>query len=282
MTPAKPLPSRLGIVAAAGSIPLAVCDAAIKQGIEIHVVALKGQSDPALAQYPHSWVRLGELGGLLGALKDAKCRDIVVVGALKRPDLLRIGVDFGFIWHLPTILGLTRGGDDTMLQRIVRFFEGQGFTVRGAHEIAPELLAPKGVCGRYAPSEENTGDIRRGLDLLNALAPFDVGQSVVIARGYVLAVEAAEGTDEMLKRCSGLRPWGGRKRTGVLVKAPKSGQELRIDMPVVGARTAELAVQAGLSGIAVASGQVMIADQVEMVAVADRDELFIAGIEVPR
>lgn len=280
MTAAKPLPTRLGIVAAAGSIPFAVCEAAVKQGRDVHVVALKGQADPALARFPIKWVRLGELGGLLNALKEAKCSDIVVVGALRRPDLWRIGVDFGFIWHLPTILGLTRGGDDSILQRVVRFFEGQGFTVHGAHEFAPELLAPEGTCGRHQPSEEDAEDIARGLKLLNALAPFDVGQSVVVARGYVLAVEAAEGTDEMLKRCGGLRPWGGRKRAGVLIKAPKSGQELRIDMPVIGPRTAELAAEAGLAGIAIASGKVMIADQADMVALADRNDLFVTGVEM--
>ncbi len=280
MTPERQLPSRLGIVAAAGSIPMAVCDAALRRGVEIHVVALKGQADPALSRYPHSWVRLGEVGGLLGALKSARCRDVVIVGALRRPDLRRVGVDFGFIRHLPTILSLTRGGDDSILKRVIRFFDGQGFTVHGAHEIAPELLAPAGAFGRHEPSGEHLDDIRRGFALLEALAPFDVGQSVVVARGHVLAVEAAEGTDDMLKRCNNLRQWGGHKRNGVLVKAPKSGQELRIDMPVIGPRTVEFAADAGLAGIAVACGQVMIADQADMVALADRRELFVSGVDM--
>ncbi len=271
--------SPLGVIAAAGSIPIAVCEAAVAQGIEVFVVALKGQANPALSRFPHRWVRLGEVGGLLGALKSAKCRDVVIVGSLRRPDLWKIGVDFGFVWHLPTILGLTRGGDDTVLKRVVKFFEGQGFRVRGAHEIAPALLAPSGPCGKYAPNEEHRRDIALGLALIDALGAFDVGQSAVIARGHVLAVEAAEGTDEMLKRCGPLRQWGGRGRAGVLIKAPKPGQELRVDMPVIGPRTVELAAEAGLAGIAVMTGQVMIADQAEMVSLADRHELFVTGID---
>jgi DUF1009 family protein len=275
------LPSRIGVVAAGGSIPGAVCEAARAKGIDVHVVALKGQAEPELSRFPHRWVRLGQVGHLLGALREAKCRDVVIVGSLRRPDLWKIGVDFGLIRHLPTIVGLTRGGDDTVLKRVVRFFEAQGFRVRGAHEIAPTLLAPGGRFGGVAASPEDERDIARGLALLAALGPFDVGQAVVIARGHVLAIEAAEGTDEMLKRCGALRQWGGHKRSGVLVKAPKSGQELRVDMPVIGPRTVELAAAAGLAGIAVGQGKVMIADQADMVSLADRYHIFVTGTQLP-
>ncbi len=276
---AHPLPSRIGVVAAAGSIPIAVCDAAVEKGIDVYVVALKGLASPDLARFPHRWVRLGQVGGLLGALKDAECRDVVIVGALKRPDLRRVGVDFGFIRHLPTILSLTRGGDDTILKRIVRFFEGQGFTIRGAHEIAPALLAPSGPCGRHAPNEQHARDIADGFALLRALAPFDVGQAAVVAERHVLAIEAAEGTDGMLRRCAALRQWAKRRRTGILIKAPKTDQELRVDMPVIGPRTVELAAEAGLAGIAVMSRKVMIADQADLVRLADCHEIFITGID---
>ncbi|MBX2806008.1 MAG: UDP-2,3-diacylglucosamine diphosphatase LpxI [Hyphomicrobiales bacterium] len=280
MDATSPLPTRLGVVAAGGSIPVAVCDAAQRNGIEVHVAAIKGVADSDIERFPHSWVRLGELGGLLNVLKSAKCKDIVIVGAIKRPDLWSVGVDFGFIWHLPTILSLTRGGDDSLLKRVVKFFEGQGFRVRGAHEIAPELLAPSGPFGRISPAEEHDHDIRRGFALLDALSPFDVGQGAVLSRGHVLAVEAAEGPDEMLKRCEALQQWGGKKRSGVLIKAPKSDQELRVDMPVIGPRTVEFAANAGLAGIAVASRRVMIASQAEMIALADRHEIFIAGVDI--
>lgn len=275
------LPSRIGVLAAGGSIPGAVCEAALAQGIAVHVVALKGQAEPELSRYPHRWVRLGQVGHLLGAFRDANCRDIVIVGSLKRPDLWKTGVDFGLIRHLPTILTLTRGGDDTVLKRVVRFFEAQGFRVRGAHEIAPTLLAPGGAFGGVSPSPGDEQDIAHALALLGALGPFDVGQAVVIARGHVLAIEAAEGTDEMLKRCGSLRQWGGHKRVGVLVKAPKFGQELRVDMPVIGPRTVELAAAAGLAGIAVGQGKVMIADQADMVRLADRHHIFVTGTQLP-
>lgn len=278
---AYPLPSRLGIVAAAGSIPLAVCQAAAEKDIEVFAVALRGQASPEIAQFPHCWVRLGQVGGIIGALRKAECRDIVIVGALKRPNLWRIGLDFGFVRNLPTILSLTRGGDDTVLKRVVRFFEKQGFTVRGAHEIAPSLLAPTGHLGSLAPDETHQQDVSQAFALIEALGPFDVGQAVVVDHGHILAIEAAEGTDQMLKRCGALRQWGRRKRSGVLVKAPKPGQEMRVDMPVIGPRTVENAAEAGLAGIAVASGEVMIADQEDMISLADRHGIFVAGMQRP-
>jgi DUF1009 family protein len=258
-------------------MPVAVCEAAVAQGRRVHVVALEGITDPDVARFPHDWVRLGQLHGLLSALRRAECEDLVLIGSMRRPNLRKVGFDSGFLWHARTILNLMRGGDDSVLSRVVRFFEDQGFRVRGAHEIAPALLAPEGLLGGVAPDQEAQADIARGFALLAALAPFDVGQSAVVARGHVLAIEAAEGTDAMLERCATLRRSGGGKRRGVLVKAPKHGQELRVDMPVIGPRTVELAALAGLTGIAVAAGQVMIAEQAAMIGLADRNDLFVIG-----
>lgn len=274
----KDLPM-LGIIAAGGGIPSALCEAALAQRRNFHVVAFKDQADPGLSRYPHSWVRLGQLGALLAALHRAECREVVIVGSLRRPNLWKIGADFGLVRHLPTILSLKSGGDDAILTRIVRFFETQGMQVRGAHEIAPNLLAARGALGSFVPTAAEEADIACGLALLDALGPFDVGQAAVVANRHVLAVEAAEGTDEMLKRCGQLRQWGRKGRGGVLVKAPKPGQELRVDMPTIGSRTVELAAKAGLAGIAVASGSVMIADLTDMVAAADREKLFVFGAD---
>lgn len=274
---------RLGIVAGGGAMPAALCEAALAQGRRVHVVAFKGQADERISNYPHDWVRLGQIGHLLGALRRAGCEEIVIIGTLRRPNIWRAGFDFGFVRNLPTILSLIRrGGDDSLLTRIVRFFEAQGFRVRGAHEIAPSLLAPTGLLSGKGPDRAALGDIARGFSLLRALAPFDVGQAAVVSRGHVLAVEAAEGTDAMLERCAALRQWGGGAKAGVLVKAPKSGQELRVDMPVIGAKTVMLAAKAGLAGIAVASGQVMIAEQTEMIEAADRHGLFVIGADAER
>ena len=136
-------------------------------------------------------------------------------------------------------------------------FEENGFRLLGAHEVAPEILMPEGALGRVQPRERDRADIAFGLDYLRASGPFDIGQAVVVADKHVLAVEAAEGTDAMLARVAEMRA-SGRVRsavgTGVLVKAPKRGQDARFDLPSIGPRTVESVARAGLAGIAVVAG----------------------------
>lgn len=272
----------LGIIAGGGTLPLSVAQAADAVGRPLHILGFAALADPRIEQFSHSWIRWGEIGRMLRLLRQHGCEEIVIVGSVRRPSLRNLRIDWGLLSNARTIWQLTRGGDDTVLSGVVRFFEHHGFRVRGAHEIAPHLVAPIGVLGRVEPSPEDLSDIDYGLQVVRALGALDVGQAAVVARHYALAVEAAEGTDEMLRRCKSLRQWGLKRPTGVLVKIAKPEQELRVDMPTIGPRTVELAVEAGLSGIAIGGGEVMLADAQELITAADKSELFIVGVDVKR
>jgi UDP-2,3-diacylglucosamine hydrolase len=273
--------SCLGIVAGGGALPIAVAEAAIAQGRTVFIAAFDGAADLAVTRYPHEWVRWGQVGKMLGLLKARGCRDLVIVGGIRRPNLWRARPDLGLLRNLPLIIGIATGGggDDKVLSGVVRFFEGHGFTVIGAHEIAPGLLAPKGAFGSPRPGDGDWADIALGFKVTRALGTLDVGQAAVVAHGYVLAVEAAEGTDAMLRRCRDLRQWGFSGASGVLVKRPKPGQEMRVDVPAIGPRTVQLAADAGLAGIAVAHGRVLLVDADELIAEAERRNLFIVGVD---
>jgi DUF1009 family protein len=146
------------------------------------------------------------------------------------------------------------------------------------------LFVPEGVLGRERPSAREHGDIDRALKLIATLGPFDVGQAAVIADGHVIAVEAAEGTDHMLARIAELRRLGrvaAPKGVGVLVKAPKPGQDRRFDLPSIGPRTIALVASAGLAGLAVTAGSTMIAEAEETITAADREKIFIVGVREP-
>jgi DUF1009 family protein len=164
--------------------------------------------------------------------------------------------DAGFFASLPQIVGLiAAGGDDSVLTRVVRFFEQKGLRVRGAHEIAPDLLAEVGELTHTQLAPEDRRDAEIGFAVRQRLASLDAGQSVVVADGRVLAIEGAEGTDRMLERVLGLpQREETTLRRGVLAKGPKPGQELRIDMPAIGPRTVDSVVAAGLAGIVVEAG----------------------------
>lgn len=270
----------LGIIAGRGPLPCVVAEAAQARGLPLHIVAIRGEASDAIERFPHTWIKWGEVGKLFGALDSNGCRDLVIIGGVDRPDFANVKFDFGAVKNLPFILSLGKGGDDHVLSRIVSFLESKGYRVHGAEDVAPDLLAGAGVLGQKAPSAEDRADIEMAFRVVSALGRLDIGQAAVVAKGHVLAVEAAEGTDAMLARCAELRRSGRvhqQKQTGVLVKAPKPGQEDRVDLPTIGPETVRRAAASGLAGIAVAAGRVLVAEPAATVKAADELGLFLLG-----
>ena len=272
----------LGIICGGGSLPFAVADAVARRGRPVVLFALRGWADPrAVERYPHHFIELGQYGRFRRLAIEAGCREFVMIGKVLRPALRQIRFDWPTIRHLPGILAMFRGGDGHLLSTLGRMFEAEGFRLLGAHEVAPEILMPQGALGRRMPSDRDRADIARGIALLAATGPFDIGQAVVVAQNHVLAVEAAEGTDQLLERIAQLRSEGRIRAplgTGVLVKAPKSGQDRRLDLPSIGPPTVAGAARAGLAGIAVMAGAAVIAEADRVAAAADEAGLFVIGI----
>lgn len=271
----------LGIVAGSGAFPAAVADAVRAQGREVVMFLIQGFADPALERYEHHWFRLGSLGSVTAKAKARGIRQVVMVGGLTRPRVRDLGFDWTMMRLLPRIARLFRGGDNHLLSGVLQLVSEQGFTLSGAHEVAPALLLPEGVLGGVAPGSQDRADIGRGLSVIRALGPYDVGQGVIVVDGWVAAVEAAEGTDQMLARYGELRA-SGRLRCpaghGVLVKAPKPQQDRRIDLPSLGPATVTRAHEAGLRGIAFEAGGAIVPDAAALVAAADAAGLFIVGV----
>jgi DUF1009 family protein len=284
MTDAPPAAAPLAIICGGGSLPLAVAGAARRQGRSVVLFALRGWAEPAaVAAYPHHWVRIGQLGRFCRSARREGCRDVVFIGSIVRPSLWQIWPDLTTLRRMPRIIAMFRGGDDHLLSGLAKLFEDLGFRPVGAHEIAPEILLPEGAAGRVRPSEGNRGDIALGLDLLRTIGRFDVGQAAIVADGHILAVEAAGGTDEMLAEVAELRRKGRiRSSGGVLVKAPKPGQDRRVDLPTIGPNTVAGAVRAGLAGIAVVAGEAIIAEPEQVTQAADRERIFIVGMRQDR
>jgi UDP-2,3-diacylglucosamine hydrolase len=270
----------LAIICGAGSLPFAVAEAARRQGRSIVLFALRGWADSErVAAYPHHWIRYGELGRFCRIAHREGCRDVVIIGSVVRPSLWQIWPDLAALRIMPQVVRMLRGGDDHLLSGIMRILEQLGFHPIGAQEIAPEILMPEGAVGRLAPSAAERTDIALGLALIGALGEFDVGQAAVVAGGQVLAVEAAGGTDEMLRQLAELRRKGRiRSVGGVLVKAPKPAQDRRVDLPAIGPRTIAAASDAKLAGIAVATAAAIIAEPERVAQAADRAGLFVVGV----
>ena len=281
IAPAAGQQSPLALICGGGSLPLAVADYVEARGRQVLLFPLQGIARPKdYAGRPHTWIRIAMFGAFARAARAAGCQDIVMIGSMVRPSFWQVRFDLTTLMMLPRIAAAFKGGDDHILGSGVRLIEEQGFRVLGAHEVAPEILVPVGALGRAQPSERDRADIALGLDYLRATGPFDVGQAVVVSGKHIQAVEAAEGTDQMLTRIAEMRA-GGRVHTssgsGVLVKAPKLGQDLRFDMPSIGPRTVEGVAHAGLAGIAVVAGSTIVAEPAQLAAVADLAGIFVIG-----
>ncbi|MGA8225500.1 MAG: UDP-2,3-diacylglucosamine diphosphatase LpxI [Xanthobacteraceae bacterium] len=272
----------VAVVCGGGSLPATVADALVGQGRGVVMFPLHGWADPAAVErFRHHWIHIGQLGRFSRLARSEGCRDLVLIGTLVRPTIRQLRLDIETLRVMPRIIRAYRGGDDHLLSGIGRILEDYGFRLVGAHEVAPQILAPLGHVGRFAPTPRDEADIARGLALLAATGPFDVGQAAVVADGRVLAVEAAEGTDHMLAHIAEMRR-GGRIRsaagTGVLVKAPKPSQDRRFDLPTVGPSTVEHIAAAGLAGLAVVAGGVIIVEPARVMALADKANIFVAGV----
>src|SRR5262249_45032176 len=233
-------------------------------------------------QFHHHWISVGQLGRAIKLFRAEGCRDLVFIGALVRPALSEIRLDWGTLRVLGQVWAAFRGGDDHLLSGIGRILAREGFRMRGIRDVAPDLLTPPGCLTRIGPDTQATADIDKGQQVLRALSPFDIGQAVAVIEGHVVGVEDVEGTDGLLARIARLREQGrirvpaGR---GVLVKAPKAGQDLRYDLPTVGPRTLEGAASAKLPRLAVAAGNAIVAEPQAMIAAADKAGLFIMGMK---
>jgi hypothetical protein len=244
---------------------------------------VRGWADPAAVErFKHHWIPLAKAGLFRRYAQTEGCRDVVFVGTALRPPLRSLRVDWLTLRLLPRIVRAYRGGDDHLISGIARVFEDYGFRIVGPHEVAPEILMPQGPIGSLRPSPRDETDIARALALLRATGPFDMGQAAIVADNHVLAVEATEGTDAMLRRIAELRVQGriaARVGIGVLVKAPKPQQDRRFDLPAIGPRTVEEAARAGLAGIAVTAAAAVVAEPAAVAAAADRAKLFVVGIK---
>ena len=268
---------KLGIIAGGGALPLRITAASNARGEAFHVIPLAGYADALLDAFPGDGCGIGEAGKAIRILKEQGCDAVVFAGKVTRPDFKALKVDWRGAAILPKIIAAAARGDGAMLDVMVETMESEGFRVIGAEEALNDLLAPVGAVGAVLPDDQDLEDIKKAAQVIEALGPYDVGQGAVVASGLVIAIEAAEGTDEMISRCASITLAAGEAPSGVLVKRPKPGQELRIDLPTIGTETVRRAVAAGLKGIAVKAGGALIIDRDDVAALADEASLFVYG-----
>jgi len=257
----------IGLIAGSGRFPLLFAEAARRSGREVVAVAHEGETDPSLPAL--AWVKLGQLGRIAEVLRGAGVREAVLCGGIRKPSVFDIRPDW---LGLRALARLRTFGDDAALRAIAWVLEEEGVRIVSPLPLVPELLVSHGPLGRRAMSAEQRADASTGLEAARAVGQADIGQTVVVKRGVVLAVEAAEGTDACIAR------GGALGKGAVVVKARKPHQDERFDVPAIGPRTVEACAAAGCAALAVEAKTTLALDRAELAEKADRAGIAVEGI----
>ncbi len=273
----------LGLIAGGGALPLEVAAFCQKAGRKLFVIRLKGFAGDALKIYPGVDLGIAEFGHCIDALKKAGVESLCFAGIVTRPDFGALKPDLRGLAIIPGAIAAARKGDDGLLRYMLGQFEKEGFHIEGATDVMSGLKLSAGALGALKPTKAQMADAAKAMDVALAIGQLDVGQGAVVCDGLVLAVEAQEGTDAMLRRVAELpaelRGAPGALR-GVLAKAPKPIQERKVDLPTIGVATVERAAAAGLAGIAGEAGGMIVLDREAVIEAADRLGVFVWGVSL--
>ncbi|NNH31823.1 UDP-2,3-diacylglucosamine diphosphatase LpxI, partial [Rhizobium sp. SEMIA 4085] len=233
--------------------------------------------------YDHAVIGVGDLSALADIFKRNNITRVVMSGVVRRrPEWRELRPTWWTVAKMPGVVRtLLSGGDDTVLQMVIKLIEDDGRRVVGAQDIAPDLLAAVGPIGAMSPGNDDKIDILKAAAAAEALGALDVGQGAVSVGGRIVALEGAEGTDGMLERVASLRGAGriSPRRRGVLVKLCKPQQDVRADLPSIGLSTVTNAKAAGLAGIAIEAGRALVLDRQAVIKAADEAGLFVCGLD---
>jgi DUF1009 family protein len=270
----------IGLIAGGGDLPKHVVQAAKHDGHDVTVIALDGFADVSDFMGSQS-LGIAEFGKMTKALKKAKATHVCFAGIVKRPDFKKLKPDLKAMFHIGGAVKAAKQGDDALMRYLLELFEKEGFQVIAPQYVCKSLLLPEGILGAVPLTEQYKEDAKLACEIASKIGALDIGQGAVVCQGVVLAVEAQEGTDAMLRRVAELPAeirGTPNARKGVLAKMVKPTQETRVDLPTIGPATLEIVAAAGLAGIVAEGGRAFIIDRDEVITLANASGIFIAGL----
>lgn len=265
-------PASLGLIAGSGAYPLLAAESARRAGVKrIVAAAFTGETDPKLeaAVDAIEWMRVGQLGRLIAFFQNVGVRQAMMVGQIAPNNLFNLRPDWKALLLLARV---KRRNAETLFGAVADDLSQVGVELLPAFTFLEEHLASSGIIAGRALKAREEADVAFGFDVAKEMSRLDVGQTVVVKNGTVLAVEAFEGTNEALKRGGAL----GRKNS-VMVKVAKPNQDMRFDVPVIGAETVRIAAQANVRVVAVEAGKTLLLEKDELADTAERLGISIVG-----
>jgi len=268
---------KVGLIAGDGSFPLEVAKSISQKNKEIFIIAIKGSASKDIERYPHLWIRIGQIGKAIRALKENNCKELILIGGVKKPNVWLLRPDFGALKLFFKLIILPIKGDASILKTLLNFLEKDNkFKVVGAEKYISYLLMSKGLIAGEKINEKANIDIDIAVENCKNIGSKDIGQACVVVNGQIIASEDSSGTDKMLR---GIISKEIRfHNEGVLVKLAKPIQDRRVDLPAIGMQTIKLAKEIGLCGIAIEEKSSFISNKERVIKFANKNNIFIFGL----
>jgi len=267
----------LAIIAGNGDLPKLIIESCKKQKKEFVLILVKDNANKNdYKKYKNYVIEIGYVAKALEILRTNKVKEVVFAGGIQKPAFSNIKVDKKGAVLLSKLLANKIFGDDNILSTVTKFFQKEGFKIIGVDKIIPDIISKKGVLTKAKPSKQDLENIKIGQNALKTMSSLDIGQAIAVQQKQIIGIEAIEGTDELIKRCSKLQFVKTHKP--VLIKVKKENQNTKIDLPTIGVKTIENLIKANFAGLAVKSGSTLILQKEKIVELANKNKIFIIVI----
>lgn len=268
---------KLSLIAGMGKLPEAVASEAKKKGFKVIAITLSPIENKSLKHLADEFhkIHIGRLDELISLLKNLSITDAVMAGKVPKDLLYKYkGSIAPDLRALKLLCSLKNRSDDTIMKAIIRELEKENIKLHKTTAFTENLIAPKGVLSCRKPTKSEWKDIEFGWDIAKKMGGLDIGQTVVVKDAAVMAVEAIEGTDEAIKRGGSLAGEGA-----VVIKVSKPKQDMRFDVPVVGANTLHSMQNVKSKVLAVEAGKCIIIEREDFIKEADRAGIAVVGLD---
>jgi DUF1009 family protein len=267
----------LGLIVGESDLPRFLINKLLKKNLEFLILDLTKSN--IYKKYKNSYsLKITELGKAISILKKNKCKNIIFIGKVKRPEISLLKFDRKTLFYLPRLFTAFKKGDGNILKEIIKIFKEHKISVVNSMKFTPELIFQEKSINKVTINNSDKNSITKGVNIIKSLSKFDIGQSVVVNNGYVLAIEGPEGTDETIKRSSHLSKKYKLKDKSILIKFPKANQDLRVDLPTIGLDTIKNCIKANIKGIAVKRSQNIILNKDKIINLTKKNNFFIISL----
>jgi DUF1009 family protein len=265
---------KIGLIAGNGRFPFLVADSARSQNVQLVIAAIREETFPEIEScgYPVHWLGIGQLGKMIRIFKENGVTAAIMAGQVKHVQIFSSSLPD--LTMIRMLAGLQQKNTDALIGGIARVLDEAGIRLLDSTVFLEPHMAPEATLTRRGLNAREQADVEYGRPIAHRIALMDIGQTIVVRDKAVVAVEAMEGTDAVIRRAGEL----GQKKNLTVIKVSKPNQDMRFDVPVIGIPTMEHMVTAGASALVVDARRTLVMDREEMVRLADRNSIAVAGL----